>query len=109
MEPSQDPRERLEADLMALHYALEEYAVFNGGSYPGELTVLVEPDEHGYRYLPREELPLDPWGRAYHYQPPVTGGEPLPRIWSLGRDGEPGGVGLDLDLDNLALLDGDGR
>jgi general secretion pathway protein G len=43
-----------------------------------------------------EQVPVDPWGRAYVYRSPgEAGGFDL---LSLGKDGKPGGEGLDADL-----------
>ena len=39
-------------------------------------------------------LPVDRWRRPIHYE--IKGG--LYKLYSLGRDGKPGGVGLDADL-----------
>lgn len=39
---------------------------------------------------------IDPWGRPYLYRSPGTGGTPF-EIYSLGRDGQPGGTGEDAD------------
>jgi general secretion pathway protein G len=39
-------------------------------------------------------IPDDGWGRPYHYE--SDGGSV--RIWTLGRDGLPGGTGADADL-----------
>lgn len=44
-------------------------------------------------YLP--EAPMDPWGNPYVYVAPAPGGYSLV---SLGKDGKPGGEGLDADL-----------
>ena len=41
-----------------------------------------------------DSLPSDGWGRAYLYE--SDGGSV--RIWTLGRDGRPGGIGPDGDL-----------
>jgi general secretion pathway protein G len=41
------------------------------------------------------EMPADAWGHPYVYQAPVPGGYSL---MSLGKDGKPGGEGLDADL-----------
>jgi len=48
----------------------------------------------------RKEVPPDPWGRPYSYQSPSTQ-NPAPEsyaLFSLGRDGQPGGTGEDADL-----------
>jgi len=39
---------------------------------------------------------IDPWGRPYLYRSPGTGGTPF-EVYSLGRDGQPGGTGEDAD------------
>lgn len=43
-------------------------------------------------------LPLDPWGKAYLYVSPGEHGEF--DLSSTGRDGRPGGEGLDADITN---------
>lgn len=45
----------------------------------------------------RKVVPLDPWGRPYLYQSPVTGSEGY-ALRSLGRDGKEGGEGEDADI-----------
>jgi len=47
-------------------------------------------------YLDR--LPRDPWGNPYQYLNPGNHGEV--DIYTLGRDGRPGGEGLDADIGN---------
>ena len=47
-------------------------------------------------YLP-QDVPLDPWGRAYVYRFPGENGDE-PEIASLGADGQPGGEGIDADV-----------
>ena len=46
----------------------------------------------------RQEVPLDPWGRAYLYESPGTRNPGGFDIVSLGRDGRPGGTGEDADV-----------
>jgi type II secretory pathway pseudopilin PulG len=55
------------ADLTAIDAALKVYAINNDGAYPDDLGVLVTPDENGYTYFDRAQLPLDPWMRPYRY------------------------------------------
>jgi len=43
------------------------------------------------------KLPLDPWSRAYVYEPSADENQ-SPRIVSLGADGKPGGTGLAADI-----------
>ncbi len=47
-------------------------------------------------YLRRSQVPLDPWGKAYHYRFPGQHG-PFD-IWSYGANGQPGGEGEDQDV-----------
>ena len=50
-------------------------------------------------YLDR--LPRDPWGNPYLYLNPGNNSEI--DIYTLGRDGRPGGEGLDADLGNWVV------
>ena len=50
-------------------------------------------------YLDR--LPADPWGNPYIYLSPGNQGEI--DIYTLGRDGKPGGQGIDADIGNWDL------
>lgn len=55
----------------------------------------------------KESLPLDPWGRPYLYgmgKARVEGYSASPVVYSLGRDGKPGGEGLDSDLGAIERL-----
>lgn len=91
-------------DLKTIAAALRMYRLDNG-DYPTTdqgLKALVErptaaPEPANWNsegYLP--ETPRDPWGRDYVYRSPGrTGGFDL---MSYGKDGEPGGEGLDADL-----------
>ena len=98
-------RKKAEADLVAIKNALTEYAVANGGKFPDTLEVLVTPDVNGHTYLDTTKIPKDPWGREYMYEPPGQG-QPQPRVYSYGKDGQMGGEGDDADIDNLTLGEG---
>jgi general secretion pathway protein G len=50
-------------------------------------------------YLDR--VPNDPWGNPYQYLNPGNNGEI--DIYTLGRDGRPGGEGIDADIGNWNL------
>ena len=50
-------------------------------------------------YLDR--MPKDPWGNLYQYLSPGNNGEI--DIYTLGRDGRPGGEGVDADVGNWDL------
>jgi general secretion pathway protein G len=53
-------------------------------------------------YLKNKELPLDGWGNPYQYEMPGTNNTDSFDIWSLGADGQPGGIGIDADIGNWA-------
>ena len=95
---------RVRSDIVAIHTAVEEYAINNDGRYPNDLRVLVTSDEHGNAYLEGKAVPKDPWRREYRYEPP-TEDRPKPRVFCLGKDGLPGGEGDDADTDELFYLD----
>lgn len=44
-----------------------------------------------------QDVPMDPWGRAYVYKYPGEHGDE-PDIISLGADGQPGGEGTNADI-----------
>ena len=48
-----------------------------------------------------DRLPNDPWGNPYMYLNPGSHGEI--DIYTLGRDGQPGGEGIDADIGNWNL------
>jgi len=48
-----------------------------------------------------QKLPKDPWGNPYQYLQPGTHGEV--DIFTFGRDGKPGGDGMDADIGNWDL------
>jgi len=91
-------REKASVELADLRQALEVYASTHRGAYPGTLDELVQPDAQGHTILRDErELPRDPWGRDYVYEPAAPA-RAKPRLFTLGRDGKPGGSGADEDL-----------
>jgi len=83
-----------QAQIVALEKALDTYRL-DVGRYPSTeqgLAALVtrpqnEPKWQG-PYL-QKAVPMDPWGRAYLYKSPGDKGEF--DLWSLGKDGQPGG------------------
>jgi len=97
---SADPQpavSRAMEDMGKLQEALDRFAINNGGSYPDSLTPLVTPDVNGATYLGTTELPLDPWGVEYAYEPPGSGSDKA-RVFSYGQDGAPGGEGSSADI-----------
>ncbi|GIL41789.1 type II secretion system major pseudopilin GspG [Roseiterribacter gracilis] len=76
------------------------------GRYPdaqeGLQLLLVPPADPALRrrwtgpYLDGQ-VPVDPWGRAYVYDPKPAANGPV-TLYSLGADGKPGGTDLDADI-----------
>ena len=100
---------RTRQDIRALQTALNLYRLDNY-RYPTTdqgLEALVEqpaiePLPPAYRkggYL--ERMPKDAWGRPYLYLSPGRHGEV--DISSLGADGQPGGEGVNADIQSWAL------
>lgn len=46
----------------------------------------------------RQEVPMDPWGQPYVYLAPGTVNPESYDLYSLGRDGQVGGLGEDADI-----------
>lgn len=89
------------AQLESLAKALDLYRLDNG-RYPSTeqgLTALVarpgNAPKWGGPYL-QKNVPADPWGRNYAYLSPGERGEY--DLFSLGRDGQPGGDGDNGDI-----------
>jgi len=94
-------------DIRAIESALKLYKLDNF-RYPATeegLEALVNrPSDPGAKwpedgYLNR--VPEDPWNRPYLYLQP--GNQGSVDIYSLGRDGQPGGEGPDADIGNWNL------
>lgn len=96
---------RVKGDIRGLENALKLYRLDNF-SYPTTeqgLEALVrkpaDPNVRNWKpggYIDR--LPTDPWGNPYLYLSPGNHGEF--DLYTLGRDGRPGGEGLDADIGN---------
>jgi general secretion pathway protein G len=91
------------AQLEALGKALDMYRLDTGHYPPTELGLTAlqvrpqnEPKWNG-PYL-KSDVPLDPWGRAYQYKYPGEHGDF--DLFSLGKDGQPGGAGDASDVTN---------
>ena len=101
---------RVHSDLRNLEAALKFYRLDNV-AYPSSqqgLDALVnqpaDPNVRNWKaggYLERGRVPKDPWGNDYQYLNPGNHGEI--DIYTLGRDGRPGGEGLDADIGNWDL------
>jgi general secretion pathway protein G len=92
-------------DLRTVSAALKMYRLDNGG-YPTTeqgLQALAEKPtsapvpttwpQEGYL----AEVPRDPWDRPYVYRSPGANGGGFD-LMSLGKDGKPGGEGIDADI-----------
>lgn len=106
--PSQDRAmvEKARADIATLEQAVELYRL-ELLSYPstdqGLEALVTAPADPRLSARFREggyirRLPTDPWGNAYLYLQPGEHG--TVDIYSLGRDGRPGGEGQDADIGN---------
>ena len=91
------------SDIRGIENALKLYRLDNF-NYPsseqGLQALITRPADPNIRnwkqYL--ERLPQDPWGNPYLYLNPGNNGEI--DIYTLGRDGRPGGEGEDSDIGN---------
>jgi general secretion pathway protein G len=96
------------ADLRGIENALKFYRLDNF-AYPtseqGLEALVTRPADPNIRnwkpggYLDR--LPKDPWGNNYQYLNPGQNSEI--DIYTFGRDGRPGGEGIDADIGNWNL------
>ena len=89
------------AQIEALEKALDMYRI-DTGRYPsseeGLLALMHAPaDENRWSgpYL-KKDLPRDPWGRPYIYRQPGSRSEY--ELYSLGKDGRPGGAAEAADV-----------
>ena len=98
--------QRARADIQSLGSALNIYKLDNN-NYPSTqqgLEALVrkpggQPEAKNWKtggYI--ERLPKDPWGNDYRYQSPGQHG--TFDVYTLGRDNQPGGEGVDADVGN---------
>lgn len=95
---------RAKADVQTLSSALQNYNMKNH-TYPSTqqgLEALVtqpsgEPAAKNWsQYV--QKLPNDPWDRPYQYLSPGQHGDY--DVYTLGKDGRPGGEGADADIGN---------
>jgi general secretion pathway protein G len=94
---------KAKADIAAICTAIDTFTIDNGGRYPDSLEILVTPDENGITYLKDlTTVPLDPWKNAYAYEPPSGGMGPY-KVFSYGKDGQPGGEGDEADISNISM------
>lgn len=98
---------KVQQDLRAIESALKLYRLDNF-RYPDTeegLEALVTPPQDPNARWPTggylERMPSDPWNNPYNYLYPGNQGEF--DVYSLGRDGQQGGEGLDADIGNWSL------
>jgi general secretion pathway protein G len=87
-----------EFQLKQIENSLSMYRMKNA-RYPTTeegLEVLVNPPGGESRYM--DSIPKDSWGNEYQYRSPGQKGDY--DLWSLGRDGQEGGQGIDADIGN---------
>lgn len=88
------------AQIELLGQALDQFRL-DVGRYPtsqeGLNALVTNPGVPNWEgpYL-KKALPNDPWGKSYAYMCPGSHGEY--DLYSLGRDGSPGGEGEDADI-----------
>lgn len=89
------------AQIKALEDALDQYRL-DVGRYPSSEQGLdalnSQPSGEGRWQGPylRKAVPKDPWGAVYQYRSPGEHGEY--DLYSLGKDGQPGGQGDAADI-----------
>lgn len=91
------------AQIDALEKSLDTYRL-DTGHYPsteeGLAALNTKPANEAKWAGPylKKAVPLDPWGRAYLYKSPGEHGEL--DLYSLGKDGQPGGTDENADVNN---------
>jgi general secretion pathway protein G len=95
---------KVQQDIRAIESALKLYRL-DSFRYPDSqegLDALVTPPQDASQKWPEggylDRLPKDPWDRPYLYENP--GKQGAFDIYTLGRDGQPGGDGVDADIGN---------
>jgi general secretion pathway protein G len=81
-----------------LEVALDTYRM-NHSRYPTTdegLEILLNPPGRDRGYI--DVIPKDSWNNEFQYRAPGQRGDY--DLWSLGRDGQDGGEGLDADIGN---------
>jgi general secretion pathway protein G len=101
------------AQIQSLEAAITTYQMDNGRFPTTEqgLRSLIEkptgaPEPYAWRpggYLSKRELPRDAWNGEYQYASPGEHNPDSFDLWSLGRDGKPGGAEEDGDIGNWAV------
>ena len=98
---------KVRQDIRVIENALKLYRLDNFRYPTGQqgLEALVTPPQDPTARWPEggylDRMPRDPWDRPYVYDNPGRRGDF--DIYSLGRDGQPGGEGPDADIGNWDL------
>jgi hypothetical protein len=81
--------------FLVIQKAISDYAAENG-HYPTSLDELARGNINGLQLDESGKIAIyDAWGNPWQYERTGEGY----RLYSLGRDGQPGGVGLDADIE----------
>lgn len=110
--PEEARRTKAQIDIGVISQALKMYKLDNG-RYPTTdqgLQALIEPPSSGQLakkwreggYLDKNTTPKDPWENDYIYISPGLHGNAFD-IMSYGPDNEPGGEGMDADINSWEL------
>ncbi|MCP4680994.1 MAG: type II secretion system major pseudopilin GspG [Desulfobacterales bacterium] len=109
--PEEARRMKARIQIESIETALKLYKLDNG-AYPSTeqgLEALIQAPQVGQPagawrqggYLEKGKVPRDPWGNDYHYLCPGIHGDF--DLMSYGGDGEPGGEGVDEDINSWEL------
>jgi len=93
------------SQIQILSLALDAYRLDND-SFPSteqglealRSVPLADPPPNWKGPYLRQLVPLDPWGRAYVYVSPGLSNPNAYDLYTLGKDGKPGGDGEDTDV-----------
>jgi general secretion pathway protein G len=94
------------SQIQILSLALDAYRVDND-AYPATeqglealrtFPVASDPPKNWRGPYLRQLVPLDPWGRPYVYVSPGLANPAAYDLYTLGKDGKPGGEGEDADV-----------
>ena len=100
---------KVKQDIRAIESALKLYRM-DRFRYPttdeGLDALVTPPTDPGVPWPPGgylDRVPKDPWDRTYHYENPGKRSGTEFDLYSLGRDGQEGGTGVDVDLGNWEI------
>src|SRR5438876_740434 len=73
-------KQRAQSDIKTLDEALAVYH-FKNGQFPTNLSKLADPDDYGNPPLVDRKTLIDPWGKAYRYDPGVYTSREVPLVF----------------------------